>query len=32
MGYLTVRFNPDNTVYERIAIIESSGGRGLRGN
>ena len=26
-GYLTVRFNPDNTVYEAIAIIEPSGGR-----
>ena len=26
-GYLTVRFNPDNTVFERIAIIEPSGGR-----
>jgi outer membrane protein assembly factor BamE (lipoprotein component of BamABCDE complex) len=32
MGFLTVRFNPDNTVMERIAIIESSGGRGMRGN
>jgi hypothetical protein len=27
-GYLTVRFNPDNTVYEAIAILEPSGGRG----
>jgi len=26
-GYLTVRFNPDNTVMERIAIIDPSGGR-----
>lgn len=26
-GYLTVRFNPDNTVFERIAIIDPSGGR-----
>ena len=26
-GYLTVRFNPDNTVMERIAIIDSSGGQ-----
>jgi len=26
-GYLTVRFNPDNTVYERIAIIDATGGR-----
>lgn len=26
-GYLTVRFNPDNTVNERIAIIDPSGGR-----
>ena len=25
-GYLTVRFNPDNTVMERIAIIDPSGG------
>jgi len=25
-GYLTVRFNPDNTVYERIAIMDPSGG------
>lgn len=32
MGFLTVRFNPDNTVMERIAIIEPSGGRGFRGN
>lgn len=29
LGYLTVRFNPDNTVMERIAIIEPSGGRGM---
>jgi hypothetical protein len=28
-GYLTVRFNPDNTVMERIAIIDPSGG-GMR--
>ncbi|HSC93852.1 MAG TPA: outer membrane protein assembly factor BamE [Burkholderiales bacterium] len=27
-GYLTVRFNPDNTVMERIAIIDFTGGRG----
>jgi len=27
LGFLTVRFNPDNTVMERIAIMESSGGR-----
>lgn len=27
-GYLTVRFNPDNTVFERIAIIDFTGGRG----
>ena len=26
-GWLTVRFNPDNTVMERIAIIDSSGGQ-----
>lgn len=26
-GYLTVRFNPDNTVMERIAIIDPSGDR-----
>lgn len=26
-GYLTVTFNPDNTVKERIAIIDPSGGR-----
>jgi len=26
-GWLTVRFNPDNTVMERIAIIDPSGGR-----
>jgi hypothetical protein len=26
-GYLTVRFNPDNTVMERIAIIDPTGGR-----
>jgi len=25
-GYLTVRFNPDNTVMERIATIDPSGG------
>ena len=25
-GYLTVRFNPDNTVMERIAIIDPTGG------
>jgi len=31
-GFLTVRFNPDNTVFERIAIIEPSGGRGGRGD
>ena len=28
-GWLTVRFNPDNTVMERIAIIDPSGGRTL---
>lgn len=27
-GYLTVRFNPDGTVMERIAIIDPSGDRG----
>jgi hypothetical protein len=27
MGWLTVRFNPDNTVYERIAIIDMTDGR-----
>jgi hypothetical protein len=27
LGYLTVRFNPDNTVFERIAIIDFTGGR-----
>lgn len=27
LGYLTVRFNPDNTVYERIAIIDPTDGR-----
>ena len=27
-GWLTVRFNPDDTVMERIAIIDPSGGRG----
>jgi outer membrane protein assembly factor BamE (lipoprotein component of BamABCDE complex) len=32
MGFLTVRFNPDNTVMERIAIMESSGGRSARDN
>ena len=26
-GYLTVTFNPDNTVKERIAIIDPTGGR-----
>jgi hypothetical protein len=26
-GWLTVRFNPDNTVYERIAIIDQTDGR-----
>jgi len=26
-GYLTVRFNPDNTVYERIVILDPRGGR-----
>ena len=26
-GYLTVRFNADNTVYERIAIIDPTDGR-----
>jgi len=30
-GYLTVRFNPDNTVMERIAIIDPTGGRTLGG-
>ena len=28
-GWLTVRFNPDNTVMERIAIIDISGGRSM---
>lgn len=32
LGFLTVRFNPDNTVFERIAIMESSGGRSSRDN
>lgn len=27
LGYLTVRFNPDNTVFERIAIIDPTDGR-----
>ena len=27
LGHLTVRFNPDNTVMERIAIIDFTGGR-----
>lgn len=27
LGYLTVRFNQDNTVFERIAIIDFTGGR-----
>jgi len=27
LGWLTVRFNPDNTVMERIAIIDVTGGR-----
>jgi hypothetical protein len=31
-GWLTVRFNPDNTVFERIAIIDPSGDRGARGD
>jgi outer membrane protein assembly factor BamE (lipoprotein component of BamABCDE complex) len=31
-GYLTVRFNPDNTVMERIAIMDFTGGRGMPGN
>lgn len=26
-GWLTVRFNPDNTVFERIAILDVTGGR-----
>ncbi|MGH8662037.1 MAG: outer membrane protein assembly factor BamE domain-containing protein [Burkholderiales bacterium] len=26
-GWLTVRFNPDNTVMERIAILDPTGGR-----
>lgn len=26
LGWLTVRFNPDNTVYERIATIDPTGG------
>lgn len=26
-GWLTVRFNPDNTVMERIAILDVTGGR-----
>jgi len=30
-GYLTVRFNPDNTVMERIAIIDATGGRMTNG-
>lgn len=25
-GWLTVRFNPDNTVFERLAIMDPSGG------
>jgi len=25
-GYLTVRFNPDNTVMDRIVILDPSGG------
>ncbi|HEX9686194.1 MAG TPA: outer membrane protein assembly factor BamE [Burkholderiales bacterium] len=32
LGHLTVRFNPDNTVMERIAIIDFTGGRGGRDN
>jgi hypothetical protein len=31
-GWLTVRFNPDNTVFERIAIIDPPGGRVSRGD
>ena len=27
LGYLTVRFNQDNMVFERIAIIDFTGGR-----
>ena len=30
-GWLTVRFNPDNTVMERIAIIDPTGGRMMDG-
>ena len=30
-GWLTVRFNPDNTVMERIAIIDVTGGRMMDG-
>lgn len=30
-GYLTVRFNPDNTVMERIAIIDPTGGGKMDG-
>jgi hypothetical protein len=29
-GWLTVRFNADNTVFERIAIIDPTGGRSSR--
>jgi hypothetical protein len=32
LGYLTVRFNDDNTVFERIAIMDFTGGRGMRDN
>jgi hypothetical protein len=28
-GYLTVRFNPDNTVYERIVILDPRGSRNI---
>lgn len=31
-GFLTVRFNPDNTVMERIAIIDPTGGRTMSAN
>ena len=30
-GWLTVRFNPDNTVMERIAIIDPTGGSIMNG-
>jgi len=30
-GWLTVRFSPDNTVFERIAILDITGGRMMEG-